>query len=98
MRMHRVRSVLTAAGLLAASTTLLVSAPSSAAAQIGITGTVPNRFERTCSLGCSPFIQVNGPFDGRVPSVCVTKYPGPYPPDKVTQRAAGSGPCTGADG
>ncbi len=98
MRRHRVRSVVTAAGLLAATTTLLVGVAGPAGAQISITGTVPNRFERTCGLGCSPFMQVNGPFDARVQSVCVTKYPGPHPPDKVTQRSAGAGPCTAADG
>lgn len=34
---------------------------------------VPNRFERSCYVTCSPYVQVNGPYVSSVPSVCVTK-------------------------
>lgn len=35
-------------------------------------GTVLNRFHRTCTWSCSPFVQVNGPYYGGVQSNCVT--------------------------
>jgi len=42
------------------------------AAAITVTGVVPNRFERSCWWGCSPYKQANGPYVSSVPSVCVT--------------------------
>src|SRR5690242_6682944 len=100
MKRPRARSIrtLVAAGTVAASAALLVGAAAPADAQIGVIAVVANRFERTCSIGCSPFEQVNGAFNTLVPSDCVTKYPGPWPPDKVTRRGAGTGPCTEEDG
>ncbi|GAA3449682.1 hypothetical protein [Dactylosporangium matsuzakiense] len=34
---------------------------------------VLNRFERSCYLGCSPWVQVNGAYHPEVGSDCVTK-------------------------
>lgn len=58
-----------AAGIaaLVAGTALLGSAQPAAAA------TVLNRFERSCYVTCSAFIQVNGPYVASVGSNCVTK-------------------------
>ncbi|MFD6754884.1 hypothetical protein [Micromonospora gifhornensis] len=36
-------------------------------------GTVLNRFERSCYFTCSPWVQVNGPYNPSVGSDCVTK-------------------------
>lgn len=52
---------------LALAAALAFSAPAHAA-------TVLNRFQRTCNVivGCSPFEQVNGPYQPSVGSECVT--------------------------
>lgn len=53
--------------LLAGTAALLTSASPSSA------GVVPNQFQRSCWVTCSPFVQSNGTYKPAFPSVCTTK-------------------------
>lgn len=36
-------------------------------------GVVPNQFQRSCWITCSPFVQSNGTYKAAYPSACTTK-------------------------
>ncbi|MFC8617285.1 hypothetical protein ACFT9M_12855 [Micromonospora purpureochromogenes] len=62
----RARRVGLAALLVTPTVIVGLTAPANAA-------TVLNRFERSCYFSCSPWAQVNGPYNASVGSDCVTK-------------------------